>query len=186
MSASTITGREFHVIAAKEVESLRAGRQDCSVSFVRHLLVDGSNILHAWPELRSLAKRDRDTARAQLVQRLAAIHDADRVRVTIVFDGRGAELSIDRPSAEPTFSVVHTSSSLTADDVIEQMVSGSADATACIVATDDLAERSMVAAARGHTLTSDDLATWARQAEARQAAALEKRRAANRHEWRKP
>ncbi len=167
------------------MESVCRWLQLDGVSSARHLLVDGSNILHAWPELRVLVKRDRDTARAQLVQRLAAIHDADGVRVTIVFDGRGTELSIERPAPEPTFSVVHTPSSLTADDVIEQMVSGSSDAAACIVATDDIAERSMVTAARGHTITSIDLATWARQAEERQTAALEKRRAANRDEWRK-
>ena len=30
----------------------------------KHLLVDGPNILHAWPELRALLRRDRDAARS--------------------------------------------------------------------------------------------------------------------------
>ena len=54
----------------------------------KHLLVDGPNILHAWPELRSLLRRDRSAARSQLTGRLAAIHDAEAVRLTLVFDGR--------------------------------------------------------------------------------------------------
>ncbi len=156
------------------------------MSFVRHLLVDGSNILHAWPELRSLAKRDRAAARAQLGQRLAPIHDGEEVRVTMVFDGRGAELAIERPSGLATFSIVHTPASLTADDVIEQMVAAAAEPASCCVATDDVAERSMVSAAGGQAITSEDLATWAKQAAARQRAAVEKLRAANREEWRKP
>lgn len=153
------------------------------MSYVRHLLVDGSNLVHAWPELRALAKRDRDAARAQLVQRLAPIHDLAEVRVTIVFDGRGAELAIERPAEHTTFSIVHTPVSLTADDVIERMVSAAAEPANCYVATDDVAERSLVSAAGGQTMSSHDLANWARQAERRQAAAADKMRAANREAW---
>ena len=156
------------------------------MSYARHLLVDGSNVLQAWPELRALAKRDRDAARAQLMRRLAPLHDVEQVRVTIVFDGRGAELAIERPSGHTTFSIVHTPASLTADDVIEQMVSSAAEPANCSVATDDVAERSMVSAAGGHAMTSHDLASWVRQAESRQVASLEKLRASNREEWRKP
>src|SRR5471032_1387457 len=94
---------------------------------VKHLLVDGPNILHAWPELRALLKRDRDAARSQLGQRLAAIHDAEGARVTLVFDGRGTELVVERPSQQETFTVIFTPSSLTADDVIERLVARAAD-----------------------------------------------------------
>lgn len=153
------------------------------MSYARHLLVDGSNLLHAWPELRTLAKRDRGAARSRLAQRLAPIHDVDDVRVTIVFDGRGAELTLERPSGHATFSIVHTPASLTADDVIEQMVSAAAEPAACCVATDDVAERSLVSAAGGQAMSSRDLASWARQAEGRQARAVAKVRAANREEW---
>jgi predicted RNA-binding protein with PIN domain len=39
----------------------------------RHLLVNGANILHAWPELRRLLTRDRDAARRPSVK-VAALH----------------------------------------------------------------------------------------------------------------
>lgn len=133
-----------------------------------------------------LAKRDRDAARSQLVQQLAAIHDVEEVRVTIVFDGKGAEISVDRPSGHATFSVVYTPSALTADDVIEHMVSNSADAGACVVATDDEGERGMVSAAGGVAMTSNDLAAWLAKVEGRQRAAIAKLRSSNRQEWKAP
>jgi predicted RNA-binding protein with PIN domain len=156
------------------------------VSTQRHLLVDGANILHAWPELRLLLKKDRDAARAQLVQRLATIHDQEAIRVTIVFDGRRSERVIERPSGESTFSVIHTPAGQTADDVIEQIVANSTEPASCIVATDDRAEIETVAAAGAAVVRVDDLAAWVAQTEVRQAKNLAALRAANQQEWREP
>ena len=36
-----------------------------AVPLAPHLLVNGANILHAWPELRRLLTRDRDVAQRQ-------------------------------------------------------------------------------------------------------------------------
>lgn len=157
--------------------------QNGRVSFARHLLVDGANILHAWPELRAVLKRDRHAARSQLVQRLAAIHDVEQARVTIVFDGRGTEIVVEQPFEESTFAVVFTPSSLSADDVIEQLVGKAADAASCLVATDDRAERETVTAAGATALSADELAAWLRKVEARQTGALAARRTENSRKW---
>lgn len=154
------------------------------MSFQRHLLIDGANLLHAWPELRKLAKTDRDAARAQLTQRVAAIHDVEQVRVTIVHDGRGGELMVERPSRQTTFSVVYTPTSMTADDVIEQMVANAADPSMCMVATEDRAERETVAAAGAAVLRAEDLRVWVERAEARQVAAMKVLREKNDRTWR--
>jgi len=156
------------------------------MNFTQHLLVDGANILHAWPELRALLKRDRTAARSQLARRVAAIHDGEQVRVTVVFDGRGPELVMERPSNQVTFSVLHTPASQTADDVIEQLVGKSAEPVSCIVATDDQAERQTVAATGARAITSGDLAAWVRRAEARQGASMQELRQANARKWRGP
>jgi hypothetical protein len=50
------------------------------VAFEKHLLIDAANVIHAWPELRALLKRDRDAARSQLIQCAGAVHDAESVR----------------------------------------------------------------------------------------------------------
>lgn len=170
----------------KEMELKINCRHAAGVDFQRHLLVDGSNLVHAWPELRGLAKRDRDSARAQLVRRLAAIHDVERIRVTIVFDGRGDDLVVERPSAQPTFSVVFTPSSLSADDVIEQMVANAVSAGDCLVATDDRAERETISAAGAVAISADDLASWTTRVEARQASSLAALRAENARKWKRP
>ncbi len=91
-------------------------------AFSKHLLVDGSNIMHAWPELRALLPRNREAARSRLSQAVAALHDGEQMRVTIVFDGRGAELTFDQPSDQATFAHVHTPTGTTADEVIIQLV----------------------------------------------------------------
>ena len=152
----------------------------------KHLLIDGSNILHAWPELRALLKRDRDAARASLSQRVSVLHDSGQLRVTIVFDGRGNDLVIERPSGHPTFTHVYTPTGATADDVIEQLVGNAENASACIVATDDRAERQTVEALGAAGLSSADLAAWIVRAEERQRAQVSGLKRENEREWRRP
>ncbi|MEI6861148.1 MAG: NYN domain-containing protein [Verrucomicrobiota bacterium] len=152
----------------------------------KHLLVDGPNILHAWPELRALLRRDRDAARSQLRHRLTAIHDTEAVCLTLVFDGRGPELRLERPSQQETFTVLFTPSRLTADDVIEQLVARAAAPRDCYVATADQTERRTVEALGALVVAPDELAAWCARAETRlgtQAAALRRH---NTQEWRRP
>ena len=73
---------------------------------------------------------------------------------------------------------------MTADQVIEQLVANSADAGACVVATNDNAERETVAATGATVLRADDLVAWVARAEARRGASLETLRTANEQEWR--
>lgn len=152
--------------------------------FERHLLADGSNLIHAWPELKALLPRDRDAARARLSQALSAIHDAEQIRVTIVFDGRGTELVVERPSGHATFSHIYTPEGMTADDIIEQLVGQAADASLCCVATDDRAERQTVEALGATTCSAADLGAWAARAGCRQGSQAEALRRDNDRRWR--
>ncbi|HTQ31738.1 MAG TPA: NYN domain-containing protein [Opitutaceae bacterium] len=156
------------------------------MAFEKHLLVDGANILHAWPELRTLAARDRDAARGRLSQTVQVLHDTEGWRVTIVFDGRGTELKVEQPGGHATFAHVFTPSGLTADDVIEQLVGGAADPAACTVATADRAEQQTVAALGAAWCSPDDLQAWCERAAARQAQRLTDMNRANNRAWRRP
>jgi predicted RNA-binding protein with PIN domain len=153
------------------------------VSFTRHLIVDGANLIHAWKDLHALAKRDRQAARTELVKRLAPIHDLEKMRVTVVFDGRGDELRVERPSGEATFSVVYTPGSMTGDDVIEQMVANSATPSTCIVCTEDRAERETVMATGATAIRADDLSSWIQRTETRQRAAIATLKSDNVKSW---
>jgi predicted RNA-binding protein with PIN domain len=156
-----------------------------SDAFSKHLLVDGSNIMHAWPELRALLPRNREAARSRLSQAVAALHDLEHIRVTVVFDGRGEELSFDQPSGQATFSHVHTPTGTTADEVIIQLVRQARVPGDCVVATDDRGEREAIEALGAAAVAAADLAGWVQRAAQRQRAQLRDRRADNEKKWRR-
>lgn len=142
-------------------------------------------MLHAWPDLRQIASRDRTAARAELLRQLTALHDGGDFRVTLVFDGRGGEMVVERPFEQTTFSVVYTPASLTADDVIEQLVANSAEPATCLVASDDHAERETVTALGASVLRPADLAVMVEQATRRQSTRVQLRKQENNQTWRK-
>ena len=85
------------------------------------LLVDGHNVMHAWPELarhlRSASKRH--VARVELLQRLRNLQDMSGVQVVVVFDGTGAKISEER---EPNgLQIIDADASHTADNLIEKI-----------------------------------------------------------------
>jgi len=154
------------------------GLPPMSSPVLRHLLIDGSNLLHAWPELKALVARDKDAARAQLVKAAAGLQEAEALR--------GSELVAEHPSGRSDFTVLHTPAGATADDVIEQLVANSREPGHCLVATDDRAERQTIEALGASGLSSADLAAWVRQSSGRMGARLEDRKRSNDRDWRKP
>lgn len=151
---------------------------------VKHLLVDGPNILHAWAELRALLKRDRGAARQELARRLGSIHDAEGVRVTLVFDGAGPELVVEGSSSQAAFAVLQTPAGVTADDIIEQLVGGAAKPGGCWVATADQAERRTITALGAMWVPPEELAAWAERAERQLTAQVDGLRRNNAQKWR--
>lgn len=84
------------------------------------LIVDGYNIVHAWPELARTLQRDGlEAARAALVSALGEYAAATHCEVTVVFDsnrGRGSTEQVD--GVEVRFA----SKSASADHVIERLI----------------------------------------------------------------
>lgn len=149
-----------------------------------HLLVDGSNVIQAWPDTRALARRDREAAKALLLRRLAVLHDVNAWRVTVVFDGRGDALHVEPVGGAADFACVHTPAGATADDVIERLVGRAVEPAACLVATADQAERATVEAAGAAWCAPEDLALRIEAADTRSARAVRRGNAANEREWR--
>lgn len=125
---------------------------------VTHILVDGSNLIHAWPELRGLLSRDKSVARERLVSSVTALWPSACERLTIVFDGRGQDLVVEHPVGSDAVAVIYTPAGLTADDVIERLIGRAADASSCLVATGDQAERATVEASGAAWCTPEELA----------------------------
>jgi len=155
------------------------------LEFAKHLLVDGYNIAHAWPDLRRvLATEGREVARARLVERVRILHDFERLRVSVVFDGRGADIAIERPTPHTTFSVVYTPGGMTADDLIEQLTVQAAQPRDVCVATADAAERDTIEAAGAQALSPEQLAAWVERAEQAQRAAVAAQQGMTESRWR--
>jgi predicted RNA-binding protein with PIN domain len=149
----------------------------------RHLLVDAFNVIHAWPELKAaLAEHGADAARTQLAAILRPIHDIEGWRVTIVFDGSGDEIRVERPGRELTFSYVFGPRGLSADAVIEQLVANATlppeedrrpkkknrERPEIVVATRDNLLSDATAACGARLMTPALLRDWAETAAARQ------------------
>jgi len=116
------------------------------------LLVDGNNIIHAWPDLLAMHRRRKGSAHSGLISRLESYRDFTGDRVVIVFDGKGATTREER--REDGLQIFYTSESHTADDIIERLAIRYADTYDIIVATDDRAEQDIVVGAGGSVLSS--------------------------------
>jgi len=112
----------------------------------KHILVDGWNVIHANKSLKKILANDsQESAIATLSNMLAPIHDDLAYRLTIVFDGKGEEIAIERRSKLLTYSEIYTPSEMSADEFIEQFCAKNNQAkenkkkkkTEIIVASDD-------------------------------------------------
>ena len=85
-----------------------------------YLLVDGYNIIHAWDDLRAIAREDLDAARLRLIDRLRNYQGWKKNKVIVVFDAykvKGNPGSVERAGE---ISVVYTKEAETADMYIEK------------------------------------------------------------------
>ena len=86
------------------------------------LIVDGYNIIHAWPELKAVFTRDREHARERLVELLAEYAGAKGVEVFIVFDAIYTPGEMTTRQIGTFCTVIFTSCGETADSYIERTV----------------------------------------------------------------
>jgi predicted RNA-binding protein with PIN domain len=139
------------------------------------LIVDGYNIVHAWPRLkRVLETRGLEDARDELVHALSEYAAHTGARVTVVFDSHGRIESGDPPQVIDGVTVMFGTSTASADHVIERLAQQAArrgrtnDVT---VATGDRLQRSIVGAMGAATINAAALAEEVARAMTESAAA---------------
>ncbi len=111
--------------------------------------------------------QDQEGARAKLADWLRVIHDVDGVRTTLVFDGQGAALDIERPFKDLTFSYLFTPSGVTADTIMEQLTAKADSPKGICVVTGDRVLQQTVLAQGGQVMDSRELDAWIRSCEDR-------------------
>lgn len=84
------------------------------------LIVDGYNIIGAWPELRSLRDIDFGQARSRLVEKMAEYQAYSGHRVIVVFDAHNVR-GVEKNQKNYKVEVVYTKENETADERIEKL-----------------------------------------------------------------
>lgn len=132
----------------------------------RRLLVDGYNVIHAVESLRRLMRRNVATARDTLRDRLRILADFEEVTVILVFDGPGEQVSTQKEPGPGRLEVLYAPSHLTADGLIEHLVSTDDFPEELTVATHDHLIGEAARAAGAFVIGAEELMDWTERAEA--------------------
>lgn len=107
----------------------------------QYLLVDGYNIIGAWPELRGLADTSLEDARDRLADMLAEYQGYSGKRVILVFDAHQVPGTGGRYK-QSGLEIIYTKEKETADELIERLAGQlSGRRTIVQVATSDSIEQ---------------------------------------------
>ncbi|WP_216831100.1 NYN domain-containing protein [Alkalihalobacterium elongatum] len=108
------------------------------------LLVDGYNIIGAWPELRVLKKKDLNLARDHLIEKMAEYQAYTGIKVMLVFDAHMVP-GVGKKYKNHRIQVIYTRENETADERIEKLVRELKNVvTRIYVATSDFTEQSVI------------------------------------------
>lgn len=149
----------------------------------KHLLVDGYNIAHAWPEMKRILNKSIDALIDELFKSMQVIHDIEHLRLTIIFDGNERGVKLVRPTQEPTLSIIFSPKGNSADGIIQQLVENTKKRSLCQVATDDTALKRGIRDLGAEAISSQDLKYWVEQCEKRQSVLVKEIGKKAKREW---
>jgi predicted RNA-binding protein with PIN domain len=125
---------------------------------MERVIVDGYNVIHAWPPLKRLLDVSLEVARDKLVERLSVFGMVAGADVTVVFD---AHHSAARTSSEALVEGVHvlfTRKGHSADHAIERIAyEASQSGDVITVATSDRFQRDLVRGMGGAVISALEL-----------------------------
>lgn len=131
------------------------------------LIVDGYNVIGAWPHLRELRDDDLDQARDLLIESIADFQGFSGMRCIIVFDAYNVP-GLGRHYKTRKVDVYYTKEKETADECIERLVKQLARRRRQIyVATSDYTEQNVAFASGALRLSARELLIKIRENERR-------------------
>lgn len=106
------------------------------------LIVDGYNIIGAWPDLIALKNKDLGAARDSLVEKMAEYQAYTGFRVIVVFDAHYVQQGIEKKYNNYKIEVIFTKENESADERIEKLAQSLNNRKTQIhVATSDFTEQ---------------------------------------------
>ena len=128
-----------------------------------YLLVDGYNIIFAWPELKQLAETNLDSARLKLQDILSNYQGFRKCRVILVFDGYKVKGNPGEVIQYHNIHVIFTKEAETADQYIEKVTQEIGRTHHVRVATSDRLEQVIILGKGAVRLSARDLAKEIRE-----------------------
>jgi predicted RNA-binding protein with PIN domain len=104
---------------------------------VRHIIVDGYNVIRADPRLQSFERDGLEKARDVLVRTLGSSPRLVKDEITVVFDGTGGSRSRVHGHSVGRVRILYSARGQTADDVIIREAAALAGRGQVIVVTND-------------------------------------------------
>ena len=125
-----IEASERHYESVPYVGSLKDTREE-------YLLVDGYNIIFAWPELKELAEGNMDAAKLNLLDALSNYQGIKRYQIIVVFDAYRVQGHREEVIDYHNIHMVYTREAQTADQYIERFAHDNQKKYNITVATSD-------------------------------------------------
>jgi predicted RNA-binding protein with PIN domain len=125
---------------------------------MNRLIVDGYNVIHAWPTLKRLLGVSLEAARDKLVERLSVFGLVTETDVTVVFDAHHSSAMANAEENVEGVHVVFTRKGHSADHVIERLAYDATGAGVNLtVATSDRFQSDMVRGMGGAVISAPEL-----------------------------
>ena len=123
------------------------------------LIVDGYNVIHAWPSLKRLmSTASLEDARDELVRRVAVMGLITGESVTVVFDAHHSSAMTNSEETVEGVRVVFTRKGHSADHAIERLAYGASNRGEVItVATSDRFQSDLVRGMGGAVISAPEL-----------------------------
>ena len=129
-----------------------------------HYIVDGYNVIHAWPEL-SVLQGDLSEARDRLIHMLSEYGAYERYDITIVFDAPFTEDEEHTEHIGKQMAVIYTGAGETADSCIERLAYESVRKGREVhVVSSDAAVESVILGAGAYRHPAREFRRWVRRA----------------------
>ncbi len=134
-----------------------SGKSKVSEKKEEYLLVDGYNIIFAWPELQILAEDNMDAARLKLMDILSNYQAIRQCKIIAVFDAYRVQGHAEEIISYHNIYMVYTKEAQTADQYIERFAHDNKNKFKIIVATSDGLQQIIIRGAGSELLSAREL-----------------------------
>ncbi|MDR5659931.1 NYN domain-containing protein [Serpentinicella sp. ANB-PHB4] len=109
-----------------------------------YLVLDGYNVINAWPRLKEIAHKDLALARVELIDMMIEYRTYSGLEIIVVFDAHLVKGNNGTKEILSGIEIVYTKERETADAYIEKAIIEITKRNRAVVATNDWAEQQMI------------------------------------------